>query len=149
MNEQCDILNINKIFDILPHRYPFLLVDRILNVKNFKSLQAIKNCTMNEPHFQGHFIKEPIFPGVLIIESMVQASGILIYKSTGKLNINKLYYFVGIDNARFKKVVIPGDQIIINVTFLQFKRNLLVFKNTATVDKQIICQSKIIFAKKI
>ncbi|AEO08042.1 3-hydroxyacyl-ACP dehydratase FabZ [Buchnera aphidicola] len=149
MNRKYDILNINKIFEILPHRYPFLLIDRIVHLENFKYLKAIKNCTINEPYFQGHFIKEPIFPGVLIIEAMAQASSILIYKSTGQLNINKLYYFVGIDNARFKNIVIPGDQIIIEITFLQSKRNMFIFKNKATVNKNIICKSKIIFAKKI
>jgi len=148
LNIKFNTLNIKKIFKILPHRYPFLLIDRILNFKKFKYLKAIKNCTINEPYFQGHFSKEPIFPGVLIIESMVQAASVLIYQSTGELKINKLYYFVGIDNARFKEIVIPGDQMIIEVTLLQSKRNLLIFRNIATVNKKVICKSKIIFAKK-
>lgn len=148
MNIKLNILNIKKIFKILPHRYPFLLIDRILNFKTFKYLKAIKNCTINEPYFQGHFKKEPIFPGVLIIEAMAQAASVLIYQSTGELKINHLYYFVGIDNARFKKMVFPGDQIIIEVYLIQEKRNILTFKNTARVNKNIICKSTIIFAKK-
>ncbi|CAL4326302.1 3-hydroxyacyl-ACP dehydratase FabZ [Buchnera aphidicola] len=141
-------LNIEEILKILPHRYPFLLVDKIISFKNFKYLRAVKNCTFNEPYFQGHFIKKPIFPGVLIIEAMAQASGILIYNSTGELNINKLYYFVGVDNTRFKKNAIPGDQIFIEVIFLKQYKNILKFKNIAMVDDNIICKSTIIFAKK-
>jgi len=141
-------VNIKEILKILPHRYPFLLIDRVINFQIFKYLRAIKNCTFNEPYFQGHFLKEPIFPGVLIIEAMAQASGFLIYHSTGELNINQLYYFVGIDNTRFKKNAIPGDQIFIEVIILKKNKNILKFKNIAIVDNNIICKSTIIFAKK-
>ncbi len=113
-----NISNIKKILKTLPHRYPFLLIDRILDFKISNYLKVLKNCTINEPFFQGHFFKNPIFPGVLIIEAMAQAVAILIHKSTGGLNINKLYYFVGIEHARFKKNVIPGDQIFIEVFYL-------------------------------
>ncbi len=122
MNSNYDFLDITKILKILPHRYPLLLIDRILDFKKFYYLKALKNCTVNEPFFQGHFLKKPIFPGILIIETMAQAAAILIYKSTGILNINKLYYFVGIENARFKKNIIPGDQILIEVFFLKKKK---------------------------
>ncbi|AEO08594.1 (3R)-hydroxymyristoyl-[acyl carrier protein] dehydratase [Buchnera aphidicola str. Ak (Acyrthosiphon kondoi)] len=148
MNIINNTFNIKKILKILPHRYPFILIDRVLNFEKFKFLQAIKNCTINEPFFQGHFIDEPVFPGVLIIESMAQAASILIYKSTGQLNINKFYYFVGIDNTRFKKIVIPGDQIFIEVIILKSNKNLLIFKNIAVVNNNIVCKSNIIFAKK-
>lgn len=121
MNSNYDFLDITKILKILPHRYPLLLIDRILDFKKFYYLKALKNCTVNEPFFQGHFLKQPIFPGILIIETMAQAAAILIYKSTGILNINKLYYFVGIENARFKKNIIPGDQILIEVFVLKKK----------------------------
>jgi len=139
-------LNIKKILKILPHRYPFLLIDKVLNFEKFNFLNAVKNCTINEPFFEGHFFDKPIFPGVLIIEAMAQAASILIYKSTGKLNINKLFYFVGIDNARFKKNVIPGDQILIEVTILKSNKKILIFKNTALVNNNIVCKSKIVFA---
>lgn len=121
LNSNYDFLDITKILKILPHRYPLLLIDRILDFKKFYYLKALKNCTVNEPFFQGHFLKQPIFPGILIIETMAQAAAILIYKSTGILNINKLYYFVGIENARFKKNIIPGDQILIEVFVLKKK----------------------------
>lgn len=141
-------LNIKKILKILPHRYPFLLIDRVLKLSTFKYLKATKNCTINEPFFQGHFLKDPVFPGVLIIESMAQAAGILIYESTGKLSINNLYYFAGIDDTRFKKNATPGDQILIEVFFFKRKKNILKFKSTATVNNDIICKSTIIFVKK-
>ncbi len=148
MNIKNNVLNIKKILNILPHRYPFLLIDRVVDFTILKSLVALKNCTINEPYFQGHFLEEPILPGVLIIEAMAQAASILIYKSNGKLDINKLYYFVGIDNARFKKNVIPGDQIFIEVNLLKFHKNILKFKNVAIVNNKIISKSTIIFAKK-
>ncbi|WP_053940204.1 3-hydroxyacyl-ACP dehydratase FabZ [Buchnera aphidicola] len=143
-----NVLNIKKILKILPHRYPFLLIDRILDYKTFDFLQALKNCTINEPFFQGHFLKKPVFPAVLIIEAMTQAAAILIYKSTGYLNINKLYYFVGIEHARFKKNVIPGDQIFIDVFYLENKKNLIKFKAIAVVQNIKICYATIIFYKK-
>jgi len=143
-----NVLNIKKILTILPHRYPFLLIDRVLKCEKFKYLQAIKNCTINEPFFQGHFLNEPIFPGVLIVEAMAQAASVLIYESTEKLNINELYYFVGIENTRFKKIVIPGDQMFIEVFLLKANKNILIFKNMALVNDNVVCKSKIVFAKK-
>ena len=148
MNVNCNVLDITKILQILPHRYPLLLIDKILDVKIFYYLKALKNCTINEPFFQGHFLKEPVFPGILIIEAMTQAAAILIYKSTGVLNINKLYYFVGIEHARFKKNVIPGDQIFIEVMYSKKKRNLIKFKVTAIVNNKNICYATILFYKK-
>ncbi|QCI22108.1 3-hydroxyacyl-ACP dehydratase FabZ [Buchnera aphidicola] len=142
-------LDIKKILKILPHRYPLLLIDRVIKLKVFKYLTAIKNCTYNEFGFQGHFLNNPIFPGVLIVESMAQAAGILIYESTGKLNINVLYHFVGIDQTRFKKTVTPGDQILIEVFLIKLNKNILQFKTTALVDNHIVCRSRIIFAKKL
>lgn len=148
MNIINNTLNIKKIFEILPHRYPFLLIDRVLNFKNFEFLNALKNCTVNEPYFQGHFLKEPIFPGVLIVEAMAQAASILIYKSINQFNLNKSYYFVGIESTRFKKIVTPGDQILIQVNLWKSNKHILIFKNTAVVNENIVCKSKIIFAKK-
>ncbi|QCI18222.1 3-hydroxyacyl-ACP dehydratase FabZ [Buchnera aphidicola (Aphis nasturtii)] len=149
MNYNYNILYIKKILKILPHRYPLLLIDRILDFKIFHYLKALKNCTINEPFFQGHFLKDPVFPGVLIIEAMTQAAAILIYKSIkGSLNINKLYHFVGIENARFKKNIIPGDQIFIEVFYLENKRNLIKFKVIAIVNNKNICHATILFYKK-
>ncbi|WP_410002856.1 3-hydroxyacyl-ACP dehydratase FabZ [Buchnera aphidicola] len=148
MKSDLKYLNIKKIFKILPHRYPFLLIDRILDFQTFKYLKALKNSTINEYFFQGHFINDPVFPGVLIIESMAQAAGILIYQSTGSLNINKLYYFVGIEKAKFKSNVFPGDQIFIEVNVLESRKNLIKFKVFAVVNNKNVCESVIVFCKK-
>jgi len=148
LSSSYNFLDIKKILKILPHRYPLLLIDRILDFKIFHYLQALKNCTIDEPFFQGHFLEKPVFPGVLIIEAMTQAAAILIYKSTGILNINKLYYFVGIENARFKKNIIPGDQIFIQVIYLKNKKNLIKFKVYAMVNNINICHATILFYKK-
>lgn len=149
VSENNDILDIKKILKILPHRYPLLLIDRILDFKIFDYLKALKNCTINEPFFQGHFLHEPIFPGILLIEAMTQAAAVLMYKSENVLSINKLYYFVGIEQARFKKNIIPGDQIFIEVLYLKKKRNLIKFKVIAIVENLKICHATILFYKKV
>ncbi|WP_422667173.1 3-hydroxyacyl-ACP dehydratase FabZ [Buchnera aphidicola] len=141
-------LNIKNILKILPHRYPFVLIDRVLYYKKLKYLYAIKNCTFNESFFQGHFNNNPIFPGVLILESMAQASCLLISKSTDELDIHKLYYFVGIDNARFKREVVPGDQILLKIYWLKTTKNIQTFKCVAMVHKNIVCRAIILFFKK-
>lgn len=145
--ENCSV-SIKKILKILPHRYPFLLVDRILHYEKLKHLYALKNCTFNESFFQGHFPHEPIVPGVLVLESIIQASSLLIYKSTGELDIQKLYYFVGIDNARFKKIVVPGDQIILEIQWLKNTKNIQKFKGIARVNACLVCHAVILFLKK-
>ena len=109
MTTDTHTLDIAEILDLLPHRYPFLLVDRVLEFEEHKYLRAVKNVSVNEPFFQGHFPGKPIFPGVLILEAMAQATGILAFKSVGKLEPGELYYFAGIDEARFKRPVVPGD----------------------------------------
>lgn len=109
MTTDTHTLDIAEILDLLPHRYPFLLVDRVLEFEEHKYLRAVKNVSVNEPFFQGHFPGKPIFPGVLILEAMAQATGILAFKSVGKLEPGELYYFAGIDEARFKRPVVPGS----------------------------------------
>ncbi len=117
MTTDTHTLHIEEILELLPHRYPFLLVDRVLDFEEGRFLRAVKNVSVNEPFFQGHFPGKPIFPGVLILEAMAQATGILAFKSVGKLEPGELYYFAGIDEARFKRPVVPGDQMIMEVTF--------------------------------
>ncbi|AFE57080.1 (3R)-hydroxymyristoyl-ACP dehydratase [Rahnella aquatilis HX2] len=112
MTTDTHTLHIEEILDLLPHRYPFLLVDRVLDFEKGKFLRAVKNVSFNEPFFQGHFPGKPIFPGVLILEAMAQATGILAFKSVGKLEPGELYYFAAIDDARFKRPVLPGDQMV-------------------------------------
>lgn len=153
MNRKCILiteknnLNIEKILELLPHRYPFLLVDRVLEFKENKYLKAVKNISANEPFFQGHFPYRPIFPGVLILEAMAQATGILAFKSIGKLEAGEIYYFAGIDEARFKRPVIPGDQMIMEVTFKKTRRSLTRFKGKATVDGKIVCEAIMMCAR--
>ncbi|QJC34897.1 3-hydroxyacyl-ACP dehydratase FabZ [Enterobacteriaceae endosymbiont of Donacia piscatrix] len=137
------ILNINEILSVLPHRYPFILVDKIIAFQKFKFLNAIKNISLNEPFFQGHFPKNPIYPGVLLLESMIQTTGLLIYKS----DIRKkkfMYYVVGIDKVRFKKFLFPGDQIIIKSIFKKKKKSFVFFDSIAKINNKIICKAKII-----
>ncbi|MFP3014122.1 MAG: 3-hydroxyacyl-ACP dehydratase FabZ [Arsenophonus sp.] len=140
-------LDIEEILGLLPHRYPFLLVDRVLDFEKDKFLYALKNVSFNEPFFQGHFPGKAIFPGVLILEAMAQAAGILAFKSIGKLELGELYYFAGIDKARFKHPVEPGDQIIFEVTFVKTKRGLTRFKGVAKVDEKIVCDAIMMCAR--
>jgi 3-hydroxyacyl-[acyl-carrier-protein] dehydratase len=139
------VLDINVIQKILPHRYPFLLVDRIISVdENATKVVGLKNVTINEPFFQGHFPEHPIMPGVLIIEAMAQVGGV------GALNMNenlgKLAYFLSIDNARFKKPVVPGDQLIIEATLLKAKMGIIKFHADAKVDGELAAEADLMFA---
>ena len=131
-------MDINEIKNLLPHRYPFLLVDRVLEFNPGESLVGIKNVSVNEPYFQGHFPEKPVMPGVLIIEALAQATGLLAF-STGNKGAERetLYYLVGIDDARFKQPVIPGDQLRLEVTVTKQKRGIWVFDTKATVDGKV------------
>ncbi len=130
-------MDINKVMSRLPHRYPFLLVDRVLECEPGERLLAIKNVTINEPFFQGHFPVKPIMPGVLIIEALAQATGLLAMETEPERVGNSLYYFVGIDNARFKRPVVPGDQMALEVWFQKERRNIWKFNGEARVDGKI------------
>lgn len=142
-------LDIYDILKHLPHRYPFLLIDRVLDYEPGKSLIAIKNVTHNEPHFPGHFPNRPIMPGVLILEAMAQATGILAFKTTDRIpDDNSLYYFVGIDNARFKQPVEPGDQLRLEVEFVKQMRGIWKFKGQALVDGKIVCSADLMCAER-
>lgn len=141
-------LNIEEILALLPHRYPFLLVDRVLDYDEGKFLRAVKNVSVNEPFFQGHFPGKPIFPGVLILEAMAQATGILAFKSVGDLQPGELYYFAAIDNARFKRPVLPGDQMIMEVEFIKERRGVARFRGVAKVDGEIACEAEMMCARR-
>ena len=136
----------NDIQNYLPHRYPFLLIDKILDFKEHIFLTAQKNVTINEPFFQGHFPDHPVFPGVLILEAMAQATALLDFKSNEREKDKLLYYFVGIDKARFKKPVVPGDVLIINVKLNQSKRDVHKFTASCMVDEVIVCTAELIGA---
>ena len=141
MSEDFDIQEIQRL---LPHRYPFLLVDRILELDRGKSIRAVKNVTADEPCFQGHFPGIPIFPGVLILEVMAQASGLLVFKSPEQCpKDDNLYMLVGIDKARFKRTVVPGDRLLVDVTLQRMRQNCASFDATARVDDEVVASAGI------
>jgi len=132
-------MDIHEILKRLPHRYPFLLVDRVLALDKGKSIRALKNVTMNEPFFTGHFPHRPVMPGVLMLEALAQASAILAFDNLGVLpDDNTVFYFVGIDNARFKKPVEPGDQLVLNATLERSKAGIVKFAAHATVGDSVV-----------
>lgn len=141
-------LDINQIKNYLPHRYPFLLLDKVVEVVAGESITAVKNVTVNEPFFLGHFPQQPLMPGVLIIEAMAQAAAILGVISGAEARKddldNLLYYLVGIDNARFRRTVGPGDQLIIDVRFITMRRNIWKFSATASVDGKIVANTDLL-----
>ena len=134
MTGNSQVLDILQIQDLLPHRYPFLLVDRIIDCHPGTSVTAIKNVTINEPFFQGHFEGRPIMPGVLIIEAMAQAGGILYYLSSEDIDAGQLFYLVAVDDARFRRPVVPGDQLQMEVSVARRRRSMWRFNCSATVD---------------
>lgn len=145
-------MDIEQIKEYLPHRYPFLFVDRVESYEAGKSIIALKNITMGELVFQGHFPDKAVFPGVLIVEAMAQAAGILTYLTirAKPKTTEDLYYFAGIDKARFKKPVVPGDQLIIEIEIIQERKNYSVVrcKGTARVADAIVCTGELLIAKK-
>lgn len=143
------IMDIHEILKFLPHRYPFLLIDRVIKIEMGKSLTAIKNVTMNESFFAGHFPNRPVMPGVLILEAMAQAGGVLAYKSTNTSpQDGVLYYFAGIDNARFRRVVEPGDQLRLEVKVLRSKRDIWKLEGAAYVGDELACSAEFMSARK-
>ncbi|MBR0573732.1 MULTISPECIES: 3-hydroxyacyl-ACP dehydratase FabZ [Pasteurellaceae] len=141
------IIETTEIMELLPHRYPFLLVDRVIDFEEGKWIKAIKNVTANEPCFTGHFPKQPIFPGVLIMESLAQAMGILAFK-THQLEGGEIFYFAGINNARFKKPVLPGDQMKLQVNILKEMRGVIRFTGTVTVEGKTVCEAELMCARR-
>ncbi len=149
MKKQLNSMDINDILEHLPHRYPFLLVDKVVDYEAGKYLTGIKNVSYNEPQFTGHFPQKPILPGVLVIEALAQATGILAYKSTdSKPNENSLYYLVGIDKARFKRPVNPGEQLVLKVEVVKNMRGVWKFNAEATVDEQLVASAELMCAER-
>lgn len=145
INMSMDILDIIKY---LPHRYPFLLIDKVLSFEVGKNLSAIKNVTINEPFFTGHFPAKPVMPGVLLIEALAQAAAILAYRSLDKPNPeNTLFYLGSIDNTRFKKIVVPGDQLLLNIQITAHRNTIWKFTGCALVDGQIACSTEVTCAE--
>lgn len=141
-----ETLEIHQVMDILPHRYPFLLIDRVLDYTVGESLRAVKNVSINEPFFQGHFPGRPVFPGVLIIEAIAQASAVLASRGLEEdPGENIIFLFAGIDRARFKKPVGPGDQLILDVHQTNYKSRLWKYRGTATVNDRLVAEAGITF----
>jgi 3-hydroxyacyl-[acyl-carrier-protein] dehydratase len=131
-------MDIHKILQKLPHRYPFLMVDRVLEVEKDVRIRALKNVTINEPFFQGHFPTRPVMPGVMMLEALAQTAALLAFETTGSgVDDNSVYYFVGIDGARFKRPVEPGDQLILEVQMDRVKGGIYKFKAQALVDGEL------------
>lgn len=142
--QEVDTMDIHEVMRWLPHRYPFLLVDRVVEFESGQRLLALKNVSYNEPFFQGHFPVRPVMPGVLIVEALAQATGLLAMRTNPESVTEKsLYYFVGIDKARFKRTVEPGDQLMLEVTLNGTKRGIWMFSGKATVEGQVAAQAEI------
>jgi 3-hydroxyacyl-[acyl-carrier-protein] dehydratase len=141
-------LDIEGIIKRLPQRYPFLMLDRVLECIPGESLTAVKNVSVNEPFFQGHFPGRPLMPGVLILEALAQATGILAFYTEENAKERILFLFVGIDKARFKRPVEPGDQLILHVRYLRRKRGIWVFDAEALVDEEIVATAELMCAEK-
>jgi 3-hydroxyacyl-[acyl-carrier-protein] dehydratase len=137
-------MDIHQILDNLPHRYPFLLVDRVLALDPGKTIKALKNVTINEPFFVGHFPHRPVMPGVLILEAMAQTAGLLAFSDdSNKREENSVIYFAGIDGARFKRPVEPGDQLVMDVELLRQKAGIFKFKAVARVGEEVACEAEL------
>jgi 3-hydroxyacyl-[acyl-carrier-protein] dehydratase len=135
--------DIQGIMELLAHRYPFLLIDRVIEVVPGDKISALKNVTNNEPFFQGHFPGRPIMPGVLIIEAMAQAGGILAYLTGSAEQHNRLIYFMGMDKVRFRKPVVPGDQILFEAKIIKFRSKAAKMSGIATVDDQLVAEAEL------
>ena len=136
-------MDIHEILDHLPHRYPFILIDRVISMELGSEIVALKNVTINEPFFPGHFPYHPVMPGVLIVEAMAQAAAILSFKTMGvKPSDDSVYYFAGIDSARFKRPVSPGDQIVFNVKIDRILKGIWKYAGVASVDGQVVAEAE-------
>ena len=137
-------MDIHEILKRLPHRYPILLVDRVLALEKGASIKALKHVTINEPFFMGHFPRRPVMPGVLMLEAMAQAAALLAFDTLGVVPDDRtVYYFAGIDAARFKRPVEPGDQLIMDVTLNRMKSGIFKFKGVARVDGNLACEAEL------
>jgi len=135
-------LDIHKIMKLLPHRYPMLMVDRVIALEPHKNIKVIKNVTINEPYFTGHYPQRPVMPGVLIVEALAQAAALLTFSEEAVHDENTLYYFVGIENVRFRRPVEPGDQLVLDVDFVKHKRSIYWFKGQALVDGNVAAEAE-------
>ncbi|NCT99243.1 MAG: 3-hydroxyacyl-ACP dehydratase FabZ [Comamonadaceae bacterium] len=138
------MMDIHQILKLLPHRYPFLLVDRVISIDKGQRIQALKNVTINEPFFTGHFPHRPVMPGVLMLEAMAQTAALLTFDTMGVAPDDKtVYYFAGIDGARFKRPVEPGDQLVMDVSLERAKAGIYKFKGVTRVGNEVACEAEL------
>lgn len=137
------VYDISSIMNFLPHRYPFLLIDRVVEIESGKRIRALKNVTINEPFFQGHFPGQPVMPGVLIIEAMAQAGGVLVIESQPPEQHGAPVYFMAIDKAKFRKPVVPGDQLILEIEILKIRAKVVKLSGVATVDGNRVAEAEL------
>jgi 3-hydroxyacyl-[acyl-carrier-protein] dehydratase len=138
------MMDIHEILRLLPHRYPFLMVDRVIAIEKGKSIRSIKNVTINEPFFVGHFPHRPVMPGVLMLEAMAQSAALLSFATEGVTPDDKtVYYFAGLDAARFRRPVEPGDQLVMDVSLLRHKGGIYKFKGEARVGEELACEAEL------
>jgi beta-hydroxyacyl-ACP dehydratase FabZ len=137
-------IDFQQILDLMPHRYPFLLIDRVIDIVPGDKIVALKNVTFNEHFFQGHFPDAPIMPGVLIVEAMAQAGAVLYLESLQREDRNYIFYFMGLDKVRFRKPVVPGDQLILETKILKIRSNALKMAATATVDNARVAEAELL-----
>jgi len=138
------MLDIQKIMSYLPHRYPFVLIDRVLELEPGKRILVLKNVTVNEPFFQGHFPGAPIMPGVLIVQALAQAGGVLFFHGTDEEKRGSLVYFMGMDKVKFRKPVVPGDQLLLEVAILKQRAKTLKLSGVATVDQERVAEAELL-----
>jgi 3-hydroxyacyl-[acyl-carrier-protein] dehydratase len=138
------MIEIKEIMTILPHAYPFLLVDRIIEIEPGKRIVGIKNVTYNEPFFPGHFPGRPIMPGVLIVEALAQTAGVLVFNTLSEGERNKLVYFLGMDNVKFRKPVVPGDQLRLELEITKHRQSIWGFKGKALVDGKLVAEAELL-----
>lgn len=148
MESQKNVIDVQEIQKLIPHRYPMLLVDRVLDYEAGKWLHAIKNVTFNEPVFTGHFPELAIFPGVMILEALAQATGLLGFKTTQGREKDEMYLFASIDNAKFKQPVVPGDTMHLHVEFLKERRGMWKFYGEARVEGKVVCSAELMCARR-
>ncbi|HEY5715824.1 MAG TPA: 3-hydroxyacyl-ACP dehydratase FabZ [Psychromonas sp.] len=148
MTNELNSLDIKEIMDLLPHRYPFLLIDRVIDYVPKERLHGIKNISFNEPQFTGHFPGTPIYPGVMILESLAQATGVLAFATFGKPAENELYFLASMDKVRFRRPVVPGDVLDLEVIYLKDRRGMGKFECVAKVDGEIACEAMIMCARR-
>jgi len=148
MTDQDRSIGVEKIMQLLPHRYPFLLVDRVLDYQPGEWIKAVKNVTFNEPQFQGHFPDHPVMPGVMLVEGMAQAAGVLTQLSRDGLANDSLFYLVKVDNAKFTQIVVPGDQLIYECQIKKVIKNMTLYVCNASVEGKVVAKADLLCAEK-